>query len=58
MCDNLMCISVKGNKVFPKSKCYEEHLFGYPRLEHTDICTFIFVFNRGKNLVRDKGSRD
>ena len=40
---------VKSNskKVSPESERYEECLFGYSRIVHTDICTFTLVFSHG-----------
>ena len=43
-----------GKKVFPESEKYEECLFGYSRIVHTDTRTFTM----GINLVQDKGPRD
>ena len=41
----LVTNNTNGNKVSPKSECYEESLSGYHRLYHTDIYTFTLVFN-------------
>ena len=40
-------VSPNGNKVSPESESYEECLFGYSCIVHTDICTFILVFSHG-----------
>ena len=46
-----------GKKVSPESEGYEECLFGYSRIVHTDTCSFTLVFSNG-NLLRDKGPPD
>ena len=38
------------------SEHYEESLFRYPRLGHTDICTFTLVFNQGNKSRAGQGA--
>ena len=47
---------VNGKKVSPESERYEEYLFGYSRIIHTDICTFTLVFSHGNKSSAGQGA--
>ena len=52
-------IFCNGKNVFPESERYEECLFGYSRIVHTDIYVLsLSCLAMAIKIVRDKGSHD
>ena len=45
-----------GKKVSPESERYEECIFGYSRIVHTDMCTFTPVFSHGNKSRAGQGA--
>ena len=45
-----------GKKVSPESERYEECLFGYSQMLHTDLCTFTLVFSHGNKSCAGQGA--
>ena len=44
-----------GKKVSPESERYQECLFRYLGIVHTDICTFTLVFSHGNKSCAGQG---
>ena len=51
-------INNNGKKVSPESERYQECLFGYSGIVHTDICTFTLMFSNGNKSRAGQGPRD
>ena len=49
--------NINGKKVSPKSESYRKCLFGYSRIVHRDICTFILVFSHGNKSRAGQGAQ-
>ena len=50
------CVYCNDKKVSPESERYEECLFGYSCIVHTDICTFTLLFSHGNKSRAGQGA--